>query len=1218
MDPLSVWLAGSVVLPDAYERIVNSLGTRSVEDRLAKGIREQVGSYPKNVFRRWYRTPETWEALVRGGQESFDALVDRLVAMSADSLLGSDLSRDRAEAIVRAAVTDFMGTLDAPDAVDVADYRSAQRDRTIDENAQRRSVDLREHLDERFDRVETRLDGGAEFERRVSMLPAPTRPFFRALGATKETMLLLDLAAVEQPREALVQLTADLPPWLRDASGATLVAAAELCRSYRVHLGAGQLFELAGDRSADRGYLYARAAVEFGAAEEDDRANELIGRAAVLSTSTAVTAIAAALADDRNAVLEVLPADEALQDPYLVLVHMWALQTTSSCNDLITFLTSAVERYPESSGLMIELAWAYLNRSREAATASRTADRHRAFELGLEARDLRRAWRSGDVAAVRVACQAGLLLGAFDRVIQIGLAPPRGEALPLEAEDPEVRLCVAQAAIARGDLELVPMVADLEPQGFNEAIIRAGVLAHTDASAEAVVAAFDSAWAQATEEEHRVAYWLSASAAGVDVRGSAELRARVDDVPLLVDAQMHLSRAEYSAAVTLLRRNKRSEHTARLLVNALLGVGDIDGAVEELKIAATRFNESSHLVRAVEILGSEGRLDDAAAIAEEALQRVPRTLTDARTVLHEVLVERAGRAGEWGETAVRSRAWIDDLGNSSRNRWHLALALFNGGDRAGGWRIVQEPPALEPTTASEARLWSALAAHEAPSPTVAERIVALVDAFPDDKPLSQTAIALFFGRGDDVWGEIPIDVVTRYQELLKSEAVDFDSGQDAAVYVVTGTPEEMLEKLRPSLEANAQAINEMAEKVREGWPYGLLARVGHRPYAAALIHRAAGCLPIATIHADRATDEMEMARVAFDAPVAVDVSTLVMSGHLRALWPQLRAAFQRLEVPRPAHQDILSAVEGFRMPSHGTLHFDSTVRAVRGSENDPVVQDCLLDHAEWLMSEVQDVVVVDWPRLVELNEEFDATFLPWLSALDMAKARRLPLWCDDLGVRTLAANDEIPTFGTTALIAALVASGMLDSGAAQTALRGLRQEYAVDLPLDADWLRWSAASDEWRPGPATFYFTRQAAWLDFDQAYAIWSELAQSAASAEPIRVAGWVHAAAHGICGAVVADKAPAIVAGMAARGVAAAELDGEALAACAARVREVALAAGLQNPVPAMIALLLRYLTTAVGPDAAARLLMSPHLAEADRAVVRDLVLGLSSHPGPSESSG
>src|SRR5437763_12976928 len=123
MDPFSAWLLGGVVIPDAYERVVNRLSAQASEDRLAKDVRAEVGRYPRRVFRRWYHTQETWEALVRGGQESFDDLVARLVAVSEQRLIGSSLSRGRAEAIVRAAAMVFMGSLDPSDAVDVADYR---------------------------------------------------------------------------------------------------------------------------------------------------------------------------------------------------------------------------------------------------------------------------------------------------------------------------------------------------------------------------------------------------------------------------------------------------------------------------------------------------------------------------------------------------------------------------------------------------------------------------------------------------------------------------------------------------------------------------------------------------------------------------------------------------------------------------------------------------------------------------------------------------------------------------------------------------------------------------------------------------------------------------------------------------------------------------------------------------------------------------------------
>lgn len=289
------------------------------------------------------------------------------------------------------------------------------------------------------------------------------------------------------------------------------------------------------------------------------------------------------------------------------------------------------------------------------------------------------------------------------------------------------------------------------------------------------------------------------------------------------------------------------------------------------------------------------------------------------------------------------------------------------------------------------------------------------------------------------------------------------------------------------------------------------------------------------------------------------------------------------------------------------MFFDSASQAVRGAETDPEIQARLLDQGEWVIGQVPDLVVVDWPRLRHLRDEFHDVFLPWLSPLDMAKSRGLPLWCDDVGLRTLATNDNIPTFGTPALLAVLIEEGEFNLSQAQALLRGLREAYAVDLPLDSDWLRLSAGSDDWRAGPSAFYFARAAAWVDFKTTYELWSELAQAAAEAEPVRVAGWLHAAALGLVSALDAERSVQVLAGMAAKAAVLAEFDPQAIAACAARVRETAAPAGVRNPVPLLMTILLEHLTSAIGADNAARLLLSEHLDEPDRAVLVDLAFGL-----------
>ncbi|MCA1696243.1 MAG: hypothetical protein LC749_16835 [Actinobacteria bacterium] len=186
MDPFSMWLLGSVVVPDAYERVVNMLGAKSAEDRLAKRVGEDVGRYPKRVFRRWYQREGTWRALVTGGPKSFESLVDDLVACSKDRPFGRELPRGEADEILRAVVAAFVGSLDPADAVAVADNRSAERDARIDRNAEARTGDLKDHLDRRFDSVEKHLDVALDFDDRLSLLPALVRPLLAAVGPTTQ------------------------------------------------------------------------------------------------------------------------------------------------------------------------------------------------------------------------------------------------------------------------------------------------------------------------------------------------------------------------------------------------------------------------------------------------------------------------------------------------------------------------------------------------------------------------------------------------------------------------------------------------------------------------------------------------------------------------------------------------------------------------------------------------------------------------------------------------------------------------------------------------------------------------------------------------------------------------------------------------------------------------------------------------------------------------
>jgi hypothetical protein len=1203
LTAFALWLLGNVVAPDAYQRTVNHLKSRTAEGQLAKCVGEQVGPYPKRVFRRWYRTEKTWYALVEGGQESFDSLVSSLVEASAGRWFRHEFRPDEAEDIVRAVVGGFMKTLAPSDAVAVADYRSSERDAVLDANAESRMSQVLS----RFDDIDQRLDATIDFDARVAQLPQPARRSMAGLGASREAMWLLDIAEAEIPREAFVQLVADIPAWLSGATGPVLVAAAELCRCYGVHLGAGRLFELAADISADRAYCYARAALEFETVGDSDRRRQLIERATSLGADSRVEAIAAALDEQPSRVLKLVSEQDALSEPFLIILRLYALHEADSIDEVIALLDLALEQAPEAAGLMVELARAKLLKSRLPTSIGRHDYQSSALELSLQARGLFREWRADASRAVLLACEAAFMRRQYARVVEIGTAPPDGEALPTEASNTEVRLAVAEAAIASGNTHLAQRVISHVPQGFQRAIIEAELLAQTSANPNTLQSAFDAVWTEAKEQEpeHQRLYWLAASSAGVELRGLDVLAARADDLSVIVEAQLHSARGDHNAALAMLRRGQQSELTTQLLVDALVGNDDIDGAVDQLTAAATRFNDTRHLVHGVDLYVRNGRHSAAASLARNALLLVPSTLREERAFLHQVLVERAGTEGAWREMAVRARAWIEDLGSQPTNRWHLALALNNSTDVAGSWRVLQESPILNPTTAQEARLWTFLASRESPGPSTADRIISLVDAYPTDTELISLAINGFFAQGD-VWGAVSPNTIGRFQRLLTDHSAEYGSNEEAAAFVLGGTAQEMIEQLRPSLERRARLLNDRAEKVRHGWPYGLLALEADRPYALTLIYRAVGCLPIATIDIDRVRAELVAARAGLNQRVALDLSSLVVGSYIKDVWPVLRGHFARIDLPQPALSDILSTVAFLEREATGSLSFDTAAQAIRIYATDAATTAQLLEQGQWAASQTAELSIVDWPHLGELGDLIDDRHLPWLAALDVAKSQGIPLWCDDLGLRTLAADFGVPSFGTASLIRALVDSADIDGAFGQTALRRLRDEYAVDLPLDSEWLRFSAAIDQWKPGPSQYFFSRKAAWANAQITNSLWSELVQSAAFVEPVRVVGWVEAASHGVIRATTPLDAPKALASLAARAIAITGFDPETLGRCAATIREVGRAAGIVNPVPILIANLLEHLKTAVGAGAAAKLLLSAHLVDEDRSVVRDLVFG------------
>lgn len=1230
--PVVRWYLGQAVIPDVHSRIFDAVFSDSAAKELhgrvrkAANVKHLVGRIPGRKFRRWFRLESTRSDLAVRGSDAFVRLVDSLERQM-KGRRGGDLTREQAEIVVVAAIDNFIQSLPPSEAI------AAVRDQVLGAIADegRSAVERHEELtglstglagqltthttdvgdrleaklNERFDRLEGLFAGPSALDAGGRGLPGSVRQLTATLAGNKEAeQIVLLVRDADDPRKALADLTAVVPGWLKKSGGDVLRLAAELAHAYGAHRGSAELFLLASEKLPGRAYLCARAAAELRSVDDNDGAAQVVADAQAFGPDPALDALGAWIVDDVDGILAALPQAVALADPFLTSLRLGALEVGSNSNVVIEFAAAAIAEHPEISSYKVTLARALLERARVGG-ASREADISRALSTAMRGRDQIRSWGGDSAEAVRVACLAAMQMQDFELIVRLGSLPPRGEATPLEASNSSVRRSVVQAALQIDDDEAAHAAgAGGTVADFQSAFAEAESLAESGAGPAELDQALQAAWVLADDEEAQVLTVLAMSAHGVSLPDTGDLFVTHPDLEVLVQAQKLVVSGQPDEAVELLRSQERTELVGHMLVAALNADGATETAVAELRDDADRFDDPGRLVRAVEILAATGQLDAAGELALEALLRVGPDRSTQRSFLYSVAVQSAANREAWREMAVRARSWLAEAGTeSSQARWALTVALNNETKREDAWAVVTEHPALVPTKPLYAQLWSMLAASFAPGPETCERILELVDEF-DDPDLDQKAVTAFLLMGDELRGDVDPGVVARFQELLAKHAVPYGDDPAAPLAVLSGSPEEMIEQLRPTLEGQARVIREMSQRVRSGYPYGVLAAAVGAGYVGTMVHRAAGCHPAATADPAVHARELEAALASVGNDVSLDPSVAVVGWYIRDLWPRLRSAFTRVEVTAPAQRDAAESLARFQLPSDGRLYFADG--QVRSRDSDEVVQARLIEHATWVDAQLSQTPGRDWPKLVHIgaSEPFPEEFTSWLSALDQAVGLGLPLWSDDLGLRMLAHSEGVATFGTDTLLEVLRDQAVIDDSLFTAALRTLREEYVVDLPLDVEWMKLSSAAGGWAAGPAASQFARPATWADETAARKAWAELMQAAGRHDPKLVLGWLHAAALGLVEAWGRDIAVQALVEFATFAVAATEFNPEVLPGAGAVIRMVAAEAGVPDTAPPFMARLLEVLTDAVGPEVAAQILSLPDLEAPEKAALRDLL--------------
>jgi tetratricopeptide (TPR) repeat protein len=300
---------------------------------------------------------------------------------------------------------------------------------------------------------------------------------------------------------------------------------------------AADLYGRASDSHPRRAYYCVRAAVVYSDLEDEPATAAWLAKAGRIGMTDAERSIQLGLAAKWAEALALLPEDDALEDELFISVRFSALRGLGRVDDAIDFLEKAIERYPLGAGHRIELAYLYLHRSQTPGPRARIADKTRALELALEARDLRRAWGGPSGKAVEIACNAAAGLGDFAGAVRLGTPPPRGDATAAEAGYAAVQMTMSELGHLTGDVDLLEELSRTEATGkFGPAFIRAEALLTNGGPSDEARDAYLQAWALASTEEEKMRLWLGMAAAGPDeMPGADELAARTDEIPLIVE-----------------------------------------------------------------------------------------------------------------------------------------------------------------------------------------------------------------------------------------------------------------------------------------------------------------------------------------------------------------------------------------------------------------------------------------------------------------------------------------------------------------------------------------------------------------------------------------------------------------------------------------------------------------------------------------------------------
>ncbi|MDP4510000.1 hypothetical protein Q9G87_49165 [Nonomuraea sp. G32] len=755
-------------------------------------------------------------------------------------------------------------------------------------------------------------------------------------------------------------------------------------------------------------------------------------------------------------------------------------------------------------------------------------DLTRARKLADSARAEQRRWGGPSEHPAYVLFHIHLLTGDLDAAIAVALPEPYGQANAREAAAEHLAQAAARVALQLGHPQADDLVAKVSSP------VGTAVLDAVRADAQAAEPSdLIPLWNHVVQlaagdalEERMIAFRALAELGAWPLPGLEDLVARevvTAEEASALHARADIAKGHHQAGLMRLRQlADRSLSGAAALVQSLVELERHTEAVHACDRAAARFGAVEFLQRALRILDRTGQHDEWRSRALLLLSR--SSLPQAVREPGPLTAEQVGYA--WSLIGARWFARQPDLAL----RAYTALL----------------PPVL---TLTQAQLKAAVLPRTGWSADTVQELLDLVERFPEHTQFTgQVLITILLATGEPPHEDdslpssppptlvLPPALGARLQAALETHPRLHPDGPLRPV-----DPQDITdpEALRQMLEPGASLAQHLRDHVlADAIPLGLLASQLNRPYALALLQRAAGCIPAGEADPERFDVEVAAVRAALDHVVVIDTSTLYLATQTVAGFAELRSRFAAVHLPSPCYDDLTMTTIAIDQVRKSSMNIGvEPGSGLRVSQLTQQERDHLGNRMQQLVkaagltgiASVADLSLVTELMTGGLDAGLVAqrpTFTlqregAWLAAVQHALETGSPLWSDDVVLRAIAAGAEIPTFGTLALLHVLYDQGLAD--ATDDDHRRFLADYVVDLPLHPDLLSQQAQADGWQPRSAAVPFARPSAWREPLETLETFLTLIRAVHRQEPQAVAGWLLCGICGFAGSARPQEAPA-----------------------------------------------------------------------------------------------